>query len=216
MRRVFSILRLSAEGVTARQISLTLGIARSTISECQRRAAQAGIGWPPPTGLDETALERRLYPPSTVRADARPAVNWAAIHVELKRKGVTLFLLHQEHKENFPEGYQYSRFCELYREWAGKIDLVMRQEHRAGEKAFVDYSGQTLDIIDRRTGEIRAAELFVGVLGASCYTFAEVERRMSREGGRRPCPTGWAAMCACSISGEPRRASASAITSNPA
>ena len=173
MRKVFSILRLSAEGVTARQISLSLGIARSTVKECQDRAAAAGIGWPVPAELDETALERRLYPPSTVRADSRPAVDWAAIHAELRRKGVTLFLLHQEYKENFPDGYQYSRFCERYREWAGKIDLVMRQEHRAGEKMFVDYSGQTLPIIDRRTGEIHQAEVFAGALGASSYTYAE-------------------------------------------
>lgn len=173
MRKVFSILRLSAEGVTARQISLNLGVARSTVSECQRRAAQAGIGWPPPAELDEAALERRMYPPSTLCADTRPAVDWAAIHVELKRKGVTLFLLHQEHKENFPEGYQYSRFCDLYRVWAGTVDRVMRQEHRAGEKAYVDYSGQRLPIVDRHTGEIRQAEIFVGAMGASAYTFAE-------------------------------------------
>ena len=173
MKKVFPILRLSAEGLSARQISKSLGIARSTVTECQRRCSVAGLSWPLSAGLDELSLERRLYPPSTVRADARPAVDWTAIHTELRRKGVTLFLLHQEHKETFPEGYQYSRFCELYRAWAGKIDRVMRQEHRAGEKVFVDYSGQTLDIIDRHTGEIRAAQIFVGVLGASCYTFAE-------------------------------------------
>jgi transposase len=173
MRRVFLVLRLSAEGLSARQISLSLGVARSTVAECLRRAAAAGIGWPPPPELDETMLERRLYPPSKVRADARPAVDWAALHTELRRKGVTLFLLHQEHKETFPDGFQYSRFCQLYRIWAGKIDVVMRQDHRAGEKVFVDYSGLTIDIIDRRTGEIRAAEIFVGVLGASCYTYAE-------------------------------------------
>ena len=173
MRRVVSMLRLSAEGLSARQIALSLGVARSTVAECVRRAAAAGIGWPLPEDLDETLLERRLYPPSLIRADARPAVDWAALHGELRRKGVTLFLLHQEHKESFPDGYQYSRFCELYRIWAGKIDVVMRQDHRAGEKVFVDYSGQTIDIIDRRTGEIRTAQVFVGVLGASCYTYAE-------------------------------------------
>ncbi len=173
MRKIQGALRLKAEGLTERQIARSLGVARSTVGECLRRAAKAGIGWPLPLGLDEVTLERRLYPPSTVRADARPAVDWAAMHAELRRKGVTLFLLHQEHKENFPDGYQYSRFCERYREWAGKIDLVMRQEHRAGEKVFVDYSGQLLPIIDGRTGEIREAEVFVGVLGASCYTYAE-------------------------------------------
>ncbi len=173
MRKIHLILRLDAEGLSDRQISLSVGVARSTVSECLRRASAAGIGWPPPAGLDETAIERRLYPSLAVRTGSRPAIDWAAVHTELKRKGVTLFLLHQEHKENFPGGYQYSRYCDLYRAWAGKIDLVMRQVYRAGEKVFVDYSGQTIDIIDRRTGEIRAAEIFVGALGASCYTYAE-------------------------------------------
>ena len=173
MRKIESVLRLNAEGLSVRQIALSVRLARSTVSECLRRAAAAGIGWPLPAALDETLLERRLYPPLQVSAAARPAVEWARVHAELRRKGVTLFLLHQEHKENFPNGYQYSRFCQIYRTWAGKIDLVMRQEHRAGEKVFVDYSGQRLEIVDRRTGEIRFAEIFVGVMGASCYTYAE-------------------------------------------
>jgi len=174
MRRVVSILRLSAEGLSARRIAMSLGVARSTVSECQRRAAEAQLSWPLPAELmDETLLERRLYPPPAVRADVRPAVDWAAVHAELRKKGVTLFLLHQEHKENFPDGYQYSRFCQLYREWAGRVDLVMRQDHRAGEKVYVDYSGQRLPIVNRLTGEIRDAEIFVGSLGASAYTYAE-------------------------------------------
>jgi transposase len=99
---------------------------------------------------------------------ARPVPVWEAVHRELKAtKGMSLFLLWQEYKAGAPEGFQYSWFCEQYRAWLGKLDLVMRQEHRAGEKCFVDYAGQTVAVIERLTGETRAAHIFVAVLGAS-------------------------------------------------
>ena len=100
--------------------------------------------------------------------------DYAAIHRELlAMKHVTLHLLWQEYKEQQPNGFQYSWFCQHYREWAGRLDVVMRHEHRAGEKMFVDYAGQTVNIIDRETGEMKPAQIFVAVLGASNYTFAE-------------------------------------------
>lgn len=96
------------------------------------------------------------------------------MHEQLHRhKHVTLQLLWEEYKEAHPDGYQYSQYCELYRRWARKIDVVLRQEHRAGEKMFVDHAGQTVPVVDRETGEIRHASIFVAVLGASNYTFAE-------------------------------------------
>ncbi len=102
---------------------------------------------------------------------------FAYIHQELRRKGVTKILLWEEYKRDNPDGFQLSRFCELYSEWSGKIDLVMRQEHRAGEKLFVDYAGPTVPIVDRFTGEILFhAQIFVAVLGASNYTYAEATR----------------------------------------
>ncbi len=107
---------------------------------------------------------------------ARPLPDWAEVHRELKAKkrtGITLQLLWLEYKEEHPYGLQYSQFCERYRRWRGGLDLVLRQEHRAGEKAFVDFAGQTVPVVDRGTGEIREAEIFVGVLGASNYTYAE-------------------------------------------
>jgi len=174
MRKIREILRLSATGLSVRQIAMSVGTARSTVTECLRRAAAAGIVWPLPAGTDDTLLERRLYPPAPALAiEDRPLPVWADLHRELQRKGVTLFLLHQEYREQYPGGYQYSRFCELYRAWAGKIDRVMRQEHRAGEKLFVDYAGHTLPIVDQTTGEIRQAQIFVAVLGASNYTYVE-------------------------------------------
>ena len=175
MRKIKEVLRLKwAKELSNRQIARICGIGRPTVAEYLRRAEAAGLTWPLPAGLDEAALERRLFPPPpALPARARGVPDWAVVHRELKRKGVTLFLLWQEYREAHPEGYQYSWFCEHYRAWQGKLDVVMRQDHRAGEKLFVDYAGQTVPIVDRTTGEIREAQIFVAVLGASNYTFSE-------------------------------------------
>jgi transposase len=123
--------------------------------------------------MSDDELERRLFPSVQVQAPVRPAPKWAEVHSELKRKGVTLRLLWEEYAEDHPEGYRYSRYCELYRQWRRTVDLSMRQVHRAGEKCFVDYAGPTVDVINPRTGEVRQAHIFVAVLGASNYTYAE-------------------------------------------
>jgi transposase len=175
MRKVKEVLRLRwANGFSDRQIAHSCGIARSTVAEYLRRAEAAGLTWPLPEGLDEASLEQRLFAPSgALPAEPRPVPVWADIHREMKRKGVTLFLLWQEYKEIHPEGYQYRQFCCRYRDWQDKLDIVLRQEHRAGEKLFVDYAGQTVPMIDRTTGEVVPVQLFVAVLGASNYTYAE-------------------------------------------
>ncbi|AMV70857.1 IS21-like element ISPsy14 family transposase [Desulfuromonas carbonis] len=175
MRKIKDVLRLHYEaGLTQRAIARSVGTSHTTVGEFLRRAAHAGLSWPLPENLDETRLEQLLFPPAPViPADQRPMPDWATIHQELKRKGVTLGLLWEEYQNSHPEGYRYSRFCDLYREWSGKLRLSMRQVHKAGEKLFVDYTGQTLPIVDRRTGEIREAQLFVAALGASSQTFAE-------------------------------------------
>ncbi|MCB1629843.1 MAG: IS21 family transposase, partial [Xanthomonadales bacterium] len=147
--------------------------ARSSIGDCLRRAALAGVSWPLPPDCDEAELERRLYPPAAHSSQARPAIDFAEVQRQLRQRGVTLALLWQEYKERFPDGFQYSRYCELYRAWLARVDVVMRQEHRVGEKLFVDYAGQTIPIVDRRTCEICQAQIFVAVLGASSYTYAE-------------------------------------------
>jgi len=125
----------------------------------------------PPPGTDETAIERRLFPAGPPPDIVRPLPDWAETHLELRKKGLTLFLLWEEYKARFPEGYHYSRFCDLYRDWAKKLDLSMRQEHRAGEKMFVDYAGLTVPVYDH--GTLREAQIFVAVLGASSYAYAE-------------------------------------------
>ena len=175
MRKIKEVLRLKwAKGMSNRKIATSSGIGRPTVSEYLRRATEAGLTWPLPADLDDARLERLLFPPPPdLPAQERGIPDWAHIHGELKHKGVTLFLLWQEYRQANPDGYQYSWFCEHYRAWQGKLDVVMRQDHRAGEKLFVDYAGQTVPIIDRATGEIRETQIFVAVLGASNYTYAE-------------------------------------------
>jgi transposase len=179
MRKIQEVFRLKFVcGLSDRQIARSCSIARSTVGEYLRRFTAAGLSWPLPPGLDAGELERLLFPQSPVVAVSdRPVPLWAHIHQELRRKGVTLALLWEEYQSTPPQGYRYSWFCDLYRAWAGKIDLVMRQEHRAGEKLFVDYAGQTVPIVERHTGEILfTAQIFVAVMGASNYTYAEATR----------------------------------------
>ncbi|MCY4428698.1 MAG: IS21 family transposase [Halieaceae bacterium] len=175
MRKIREVLRLKwGNGMSNRQIAASCGIGRPTVSGYLRRAEDAGLSWPLPADLDDARLERLLFPPPPdLPAESRGIPDWAHIRKELRHKHVTLFLLWHEYRQSHPEGYQYSWFCEHYRAWQGKLDVVMRQDHRAGEKLFVDYAGQTVPIIDRNTGEIREAQIFVAVLGASNYTFAE-------------------------------------------
>ncbi len=175
MRKIREVLRLKlSAGRSRRQISKNCGIARSTVADYLSRAAHAGLFWPLPEGLDDAKLELMLYPPlPTIAPEDRSISNWSEVYKELKRKSVTLMLIWQEYKEVNPDGYQYSRFCQIYRSWLGTQNVVMRQDHKAGEKLFVDYAGQQVGIINRQTGEVRSAEIFVAVLGASSYTYAE-------------------------------------------
>jgi transposase len=176
MRKIREVLRLHHEAKLGnRAIGRSLRVSPSTVTECLRRADKAGLGWPLPEEMDDGTLERRLYPAPLTKSTAdREEPHWATIHHELKaRKEVTLMLLWEEYKAAHPQGYQYSWFCAHYAAWAGKLDVVMRQSHRAGEKLFVDYAGRTAQVIDPATGEVREAQVFVAVLGASSYTYAE-------------------------------------------
>lgn len=175
MRKIRQVLRLAWEvGLRQRQIARSLSISPTTVGEYLRRASAGGLSWPLAGELDDAQLEALLFPslPKEI-ADKRPLPDWAEVHQELKRKGVTLLLLWQEYKAAHPEGLQYSQFCDRYRDFAGKLDLVMRQHHRSGEKLFVDYAGQRVAVVERATGEVREAQIFVAILGASNYTYAE-------------------------------------------
>ena len=175
MRKIREVLRLRYEvGLSARQVAASVQIARSSVGEYERRLTAAGLSWPLPEGLSDTDLERRLFPPLLMMpADTRPVPDWPGIHEELRKPGVTLMLLWEEYRAAHPQGFAYSWFCEHYRTWAGRLDRVMRQTHRAGEKLFVDYAGQTVEVIDPHTGEVCTAQIFIAVLGASNYTYAE-------------------------------------------
>ena len=174
MRKVREVLRLKYEsGLRHRAIARACGVGVGTVSEYVQRAARAGLAWPLPAELDEAALDAQLFPAPPVPARDRVPPDCTRIHQELKRAGVTLHLLWEEYREVHPDGYAYSQFCEIYRRWAGKLRPSMRQQHRAGEKAFIDFSGKRPHIVDRTTGEEIPMELFVGVLGASSYAYAE-------------------------------------------
>ena len=175
MRKVREVLRLRhALGVSERQIAVTIGISRSTVGEYIRRAAVIGVTWPIPEGLDDTELERRLFTsPTFDEKPARPLPDWSHVHKELKRRAVTLLLLWEEYRAEHTDGYGYSRFCDLYRDWCKTISPTMRQTHAAGEKLFVDFAGDTVPVFDAAIGIERRAHIFVAVLGASNYTYAE-------------------------------------------
>ena len=175
MRKIREVLRLSlGDGLSRRQVGIATGLPYTTVADHLARARAAGLGWPLPAGLDDAALEAALFASAALPSPAtRPLPDWAAVHHELRRKGVTLQLLWIEYKECHPDGYQYTQFTERYRRFARQLDVVMRQDHQAGEKLFVDYPGPTIPITDPTTGEVTAAQLFVAVLGASNYTYAE-------------------------------------------
>lgn len=176
MRKIKEVLRLRwGLSLGLRQIERSCLISRATVSDYLQRAEQAGLSWPLPEDLDDQELERRLFKsPFREPALRRALPEFAHIHEQLQRhKHLTLQLLWEEYRQVEPNGYAYSFFCELYRDWQRKQDLVLRQEHKAGEKMFVDWAGLTIPIYDRESGKVGQASLFVAVLGASSYTYAE-------------------------------------------
>ncbi len=175
MRNIREVLRLTfGEGLSRRQVSASAGVPLTTVSDYVGRAVLAGVGWPLPADLDDDGLEALLYPPVPPSREARPLPEWSYVHRELRRKSVTLQLLWLEYREQNPGGYGYSQFCNLYRAWSRRVDVVMRQVHRAGEKLFAGFPGETIPVWDRKSGEVLLrAELFVAVAGASSYLYAE-------------------------------------------
>jgi transposase len=175
MRQMRQVLRLHASGTSDREIGRIVGAARSTVRDAIQRAKAAGLIWPLPEDLTDAALEERLFARAGARVGTRrrPEPDWAHLVQELKRPGVSIAILHEEYRADHPDGYGYSRFCDLFRSFERRLTPTMRQHHVAGDKVFVDYSGKRLPIVDPLTGEIRHAEIFVAVLGASNLTYAE-------------------------------------------
>ncbi len=176
MRRVREMLRLRLDAeLSVQEVARRTGVARSTLREMLQRFAASGLAWPLPLDLTDKDLELRLYGEAGTKQGYRRRAepDWAALNRELKQKHVTLQILWDEYIEAHPDGYRYSRFCELYRSWEARLPVTMRQTHLGGDKLFVDYAGDTVPvIIDRRGGKTQPAHIFVAVMGASSLTFA--------------------------------------------
>lgn len=186
MRKLREVLRLRYElKLGYQQIGRSCAIAVSSVHKYLKRAEAAGVGWPLPGDWDEARVEAALFPESVTFRPPRAArahPDFAAIHQELhSNKHVTLQLLWEEYRQANPDGYRYSRYCYLYQRWRSKLDVVLRQEHKAGEKMFVDWAGATIPVYDRHTGQAWQAPLFVAALGASSYTWAEATRDQQME-----------------------------------
>ena len=174
MSKIRRTLQLLADaGLSTRQVAAALNISKTTVSEIAMYARDAGVDWPLASTLSDDELQARLYPPPRPRSTHRREPDYPALHQELKRPGVTLQLLWEEYRADAGgQAYRYSAFCEKYRAWAKTLKRSMRQIHPGGERLFVDYAGQTVPVVDAASGEIRRAQVFVAVLGASNYTYA--------------------------------------------
>ncbi|HUY43797.1 MAG TPA: IS21 family transposase [Acidimicrobiales bacterium] len=183
MRQIRNVLRLHfAEKLSVRDAASSLAMARSTVNDYLIRARVAGLSWPLPEEVDDDQLERRLFPEVAKVSSNYPQPDFETMKKELAKKGVTLQLLWFEYREIHPDGYGYSQFCQRYRDWRRKRDVVMRQDHKAGEKLFVDFPGLRIPIYDEATLQVSFhAELFVAVLGASSYLYAEALRSQELE-----------------------------------
>jgi transposase len=177
MRKIREVLRLRLDQrLPQRAVAQSLGLSQGAVHGYVARARRVGLSWPLPEGLDDSQLEALLYPPPPgVATEQRPVPDWAGVHRELRRPNMTLALLWEEYRgaTGARDGFGYSWFCDLYRAWVGRLKPTLRQVHTAGERVFVDFAGHTMEVIDGATGEIHRAEVFVAVLGASSYVFAQ-------------------------------------------
>lgn len=172
MRKIKEVLRLKwGNNLSNRQIAKSCSISHSTVRDYLLRAELTGLSWPLDPKLDDAAIENLLFPSvKKQRSDRGRMPNMEYLYREMKKKSVTSQLLWYEYKQDNPDGYQYSQFCHLYRQWVNKLDVTLRQQHRAGEKLFLDYAGQTVPIIDPATGQIYEAQIFIAALGGQAIT----------------------------------------------
>jgi len=172
MRQILEVLELAlARNLSANQIHRSTGVSRGKVQAYLKTAKEAGLSWEAVKDLDAALLERLFYPQESVGQDSEP--DFAGIHQQLKQKGVTRYQIWSEYKAERPDGFCYAYFTKRYKRWKRKINLVMRQEHVAGEKLFVDFAGKTVRVTDRETGDVQIAQIFVAVLGASNYTYVK-------------------------------------------
>jgi len=210
MRRIRDLLRLKfAQGLSDRAVAASLGLGKGSVSSYLRRARDAGLSWPLPEGLDDDSLELLLFPASpSLQSEERPIPDWAAIDKKMRKSGVTRMLLWQEYRARHPEGFAYTWFCTTYDAWKGRVRPTMRQSHVGGEKVFVDFSGDTVDVVDPSTGEVPPAKLVVGTsrqrraygIGAPPARRARRATPMPRRWLRKAWKTGSGRIPACSPS----------------
>ena len=183
MRHIRRIIGLHVtSGLSVRLISRALNLPHSTVADYIRRYGVGNLDLAGIADMSDAQVYAALFPEKAKgRLSGQPLPDFALIHRELRRKHVTRQLLWEEYRAQHPEGYGYTQFCELYRQWSRKITVSMRQVHRAGEKLFVDYSGLTMEVIDPGTGEVGRAEILVACLGASGYTYAEASMSQKKE-----------------------------------
>ncbi|WP_449246788.1 IS21 family transposase [Desulfarculus baarsii] len=173
MRKTIELLRLLHDHkLSLNQAARACNLPRTTAQRYMQRFSKTGLSWPLPPDLDGTALDSLLFnmPPNEERG--KPLPDWQRVRHELSRKGVTIKLLWLEYQQEFPDGYSYAQFLRHYKAWRGEPEVTMRQQHKAGEKMFVDFAGQTMDVVDPETGEARPVQIFVAILGYSNYAFA--------------------------------------------
>src|ERR1700685_3538476 len=176
VRKIKEVLRLKfGVGLGLRHIARSCSIGLGTVHDYLQRAEADGVTWPLGDDWDENRLEAALFGgPPRARPAALPMPDFGELHQQRQiHPHLTQQLLWEEYKQANPDGYRYSRFCELFKRWRRKQDVVLRQEHKAGEKLFVDWAGTTIPIYDPSGGPVQQAHLFVTVLGASSYTYAE-------------------------------------------
>ena len=176
MRKLRDILRLKLHcDLSIRQINRSLRISVGLVSKIVKAAHALGLDWSAVEAMDERSLAELFYPKADTRlADKREVPDWVEVRMELAMPGMTKYLAWEEYAEKYPtRSFGYSQYCYHYSVWSKKQRRSMRQIHIAGEKLFVDYAGQTVAIVNSLTGEVRTAQIFVAVMGASNYTYAE-------------------------------------------
>lgn len=174
MRQIRQVLRLAHEtDLSQRAIARSLRISRDSVRDYLMRAAALNVRWPLPDEMDDATLEARLFPTAALQLIRKPDPDWAVIHGQLKGKGATLKVLHEEYAQNNPQALKLSQFCHRFRAWQKSLKRYLRQTHVAGERVFVDYAGPMMEVVDVPTGTVRTAQIFVGVMGGSSYTYAE-------------------------------------------
>ena len=174
MKQIREVVRLHVLGLSQRAIARASGISLGAVCQILQACTRHGVSPDQVATLEDAALARALTPTGTPSPSVYAVPDCAAIHQEMKRKGMTLQLLWEEYREaQGPKSYRYTQFCATYRHFKKGLKRSLRQTHVAGEKCFTDYAGPTVPIVCAHTGAIRQAQIFVAVLGCSNYTYAE-------------------------------------------